>query len=127
MSGGMDLSSAVDMSALLRPGRAHSDSGLFKPALIRKFHTSHEAQTDRSAGMLPALCVQPSKAGNMPALRPSRYEIFGLSAAAFLASTAARPIFSRRQEMVMAVHRGWGSDPSRVPLSSLAFPAWQRT
>jgi hypothetical protein len=43
------------------------------------------------------------------------------------AMSAARPIFSRRQEIVMAMLRGWGCNSSRVPLLSVDFPAWQRT
>ena len=34
-----------------------------------------EGPTNRSAGMLPALREQPAQAGNMPALRPSEYEL----------------------------------------------------
>ena len=62
-----------DFPALIeRWSSSFSLSGSDTPT--RKFHTSHETPTDRSAGILPALRVIPSKAGKMPALQPAELE-----------------------------------------------------
>ena len=86
------------------------------------------ALTRRMAGVAQqALRISGVSGKIFPLGEPLRSLRLCVSVAAGPASAAVRPIFSRWPRMVMAVLRGWGGDPSRVPLPSMDFPAWQRT